>query len=153
MAAAKKKTFDARLGGDEGGDIPLVEVPFDVKATWGKARPPVVVTVNGFSFRSTVSVYGGKSYVGLRRDYREAAKVRLGDRITVTLALDEAPREVAVPKDFAAALKGQKGAAERWAKLSYSHQKEHVLAIEGAKKPETRARRIANALQLLKAKS
>jgi hypothetical protein len=147
-----KKKFSARLGGEEGGDIPLLEIPFDVKASFGKARPPVVVTVNGFSFRSTVSVYGGKSYVGLRRDYREAAKVHLGDLLDVTLESDDAPREVAVPADFAAALKKKKGMLERWEKLSFSHRKEHVQAIEEAKKPETRVRRIANALKILESK-
>jgi hypothetical protein len=152
MAAPIARTFRARLGGAGKAEIPLIEIPFDVKKVFGKARAPVVITVNGFSFRSTVSVYGGKSLVGLRRDYREAAKVELGELITITLASDDQPRTVEVPKDFAAALKKSKAAAARWDALSYTHRKEHVEAIEGAKKPETRARRIANALKLLDAK-
>ena len=65
---------------------------------------------------------------------------------------DTAPREVEVPKDLASALKKSKGAAAGWEKLSYTHRKEHVLAIEEAKKPQTRARRVANALKMLAAR-
>ena len=147
-----KKTFRARLGGGAKGEIPLVLIPFDVKKTFGKARAPVVITVNGFSFRSTVSVYGGQSLVGLRTDYRKAAKVEIGEMITITLEPDDKPREVAVPKDLAAALKRKKGAAAGWEKLSFTHRREHVEAIEGAKKPETRARRIEKAIEMLEAK-
>src|SRR3954462_6131576 len=110
MAPSTGKTFRAKLGGRDGGDIPLIEIPFDVKATFGKARPPVVITINGgFSFRSTVSVYGGKSLIGIRRDYREAAKGELGEEVEITLTSDDAPREVEVPKDLAAALRKSKG--------------------------------------------
>jgi hypothetical protein len=152
MTAPIKKTFRARLGGGDAGDIPLIEIPFDVKKTFGKARAPVVITVNGYSFRSTVAVYGGKSLVGLRKSHREAAKVEIGELISITLESDDKPREVEVPTDLATALKKTKGALAKWEKLSFTHQREHVEAIEGAKKPETRTRRIANAMKMLAAR-
>jgi hypothetical protein len=146
------KTFRAKLGG-AAGKLPMLEVPFDVKATFGKARAPVVVTVNGFSFRTTVSVYGGKSYVGLRTDYRAAAKVKIGEQISVTLEPDDAPRVVKVPPELAAALKKNKAAQEQWKALSFTHQREHAEAILGAKKDETRIRRVANAIKMLNQKA
>jgi hypothetical protein len=151
MSAPIEKTFRALLGGEAQASLPVIEVPFDVKRVFGKARAPVVITINGFSFRSTVAVYGGKSLVGIRKECRVAAKVKIGQMVEITLRSDDAPREVELPEDFAAAIKSRKGAAG-WAKLSYTARKEHVEAIESAKKPETRARRIERALSMLEAR-
>ncbi len=146
-----RKKFKARLGGEDAGDIPLVEIPFDVKETFGKARPPVIVSFKKFSFRTTISVYGGKSYIGLRREVREAAGVELGERIDFTIEADTTPRTVAVPKDLTTALK-KSNMTDQWKKLSFTHQKEHVKALEDAKKPETRARRVEKTIGMLKAR-
>lgn len=127
-----------------------VEVPFDVRAIFGMARPPVLVTINGFTYRSTVAVYGTRYYVPLKRANAEAAGVVQGIPVTVTIERDRKPRQVAVPQDLAAALDAA-GLRHRWNSLSYSHQREHVEAIEGTKRPETRARRIGRTIEMIRA--
>jgi hypothetical protein len=146
------KKFKAILG-KEGDSGLFLEVPFDVKEEFGRARPPVKVTVNGYAFRTTVSVYGGKYYLGVRKSHRDAAGVEVGDRVEITMALDDEPREVEIPPELAKALAKNKRAKARWEKLSYTHQKEHADAINDAKKPETKARRVEKAIEMLLAKS
>lgn len=127
----------------------MVELPFDAKEELGKARAPVKVTINGFTFRTTVAVYGGKYFIGIRRSNREAAGIEAGDSITMHVELDEEERTVTAPKDLAKALAKSARAKKKWDALSYTHKREHVEAIESAKKPETRARRIARAIEML----
>ena len=142
------KRFKAILGSDDPGSL-FIEIPFDVKAVFGTARPKVVVTVNDHSYRSTVSVYGGRSYLPVRKSNRDAAKVAVGDEVNVRLELDEEPRVVEVPTELAAALRKNTALRAAWAKLSHSHQREHADAITSAKKEETRARRVAKAIEML----
>ncbi|MEY2470698.1 MAG: hypothetical protein QOK28_27 [Actinomycetota bacterium] len=115
-------------------------------------RPPVVVTINGFSFRTTVAPMGGQYLIGVNADNRAAAGVKAGETLSVTVELDTAPREVEVPKYFAAALKNA-GVRAAFDSLSYTHRKEHVRAVEDAKTEATRERRIVKAIQMLQAKS
>jgi hypothetical protein len=143
--------FTATLGEDEAGSIALVELPFDPRETFGKARAPVVVTVRGVVLRTTVSVYGGRSYVGFRREIREQAKLAPGMKVRISVELDTEPREVEVPADLARALESDEAARAAWAKLSFTHRKEHVQALADAKKPETRARRLDKTLDMLRA--
>ncbi len=147
--AAKK--FKAVLGSDAGNLF--FEVPFDVKKEFGKARPPVKVSINGYSYRSTIAVYGGKFYVPVRKERREGAGVKGGDMVEVTLALDTAPRRVTPPPELLAALGKNALAKTRWEGLSYSHQREHAEAILKAKKAETRARRVAKTVEMLTGKT
>lgn len=114
-------------------------------------RPKVTVAINGYTYRTTVAVMGGKYMIGLAREHRDKAGVEAGDRIDVTLELDAAPREVDIPKDFAAALK-KAGLARAFEALAFSHRKEHVRAIEEAKAPETRLRRIEKAIAMVRAR-
>jgi len=109
------------------------------------------VTINGYTYRSTVAVMGGRYMIGVAAEHRAAAKVAAGETRKVTLELDAAPRTVDVPADLAKALKAA-GATKAFDKLSYTHRKEHVRAIEEAKKPETRARRIEKAVEMVSAK-
>jgi uncharacterized protein YdeI (YjbR/CyaY-like superfamily) len=102
-------------------------------------------------YRSTVAVYGEQFMLPLAAEHRAKAGVAAGDTISVTLDLDTAPREVQVPRDLAAALK-KAGARAAFDALAFSHRKEHVRAIEEAKAPETRARRIEKAVQTVLAK-
>ena len=111
-------------------------------------RPKVRVTLNGYTYRSTVAVMGGQYMLPLAAEHRAKAGVTGGDTVNVTLELDTAPREVEVPKDFASAL-NKAGARTAFDALAFSHRKEHVRAIEEAKAPETRARRIAKAVQMV----
>ena len=129
-----------------------IEVPSAIVEGFGQGkRPKVTVTLKGYAYRSTVSVMGGKFMLPLAKVHREAAGVTGGDKVEVTLELDAAPREVEVPKDLAAALK-KAGVRAAFDKLAFTHRKEHVRAIEEAKAPETRARRIERAVAMALAK-
>ena len=130
--------------------IPLT---FDPKTVFGKVRAPVKVTLNGYTYRSTIAAMGGPPCVALRRSHREAAGLNGDETIDVRLDLDTEKREVTAPADLVRALRGVPGAMEQWRKLSYTHQREHVEAIEGAKKPETRHRRIDRTIAMIKPKS
>lgn len=127
-----------------------IEVPDKVVSALGSSRrPPVRVTINGYTYRSTVAVMGGVYMVGVSGDTRENAGVAAGDKVEIDIVLDTEPREVAVPKDLAAALKGNARAKQEFEGLSYSHKRRHVMAIDQAKTAETRERRIAKTVQLL----
>ncbi len=134
------------------GSTCFIPVPFDPKEVFGKVRAPVVVTINGYSYRSTIASMGGTVCVPLRRSNREAAGLEGGETLRVTLALDTEKREVEPPADLVAALKASPPALSRWRELSYSHQREHVEAIEQAVKPETRRRRIRAAVDMVAAR-
>lgn len=125
------------------------DLPFDPKEKLGTLRAPVKVTINGFTFRTTVTTMGGRPWIGLRASNREAARVDEGDRVPVRVELDTEPRTVRPPADLVKALKAAPQAWDRWHELSFTHQREHAEAIEGAKKPETRERRIAAAVAAL----
>jgi bifunctional DNA-binding transcriptional regulator/antitoxin component of YhaV-PrlF toxin-antitoxin module len=128
-----------------------IEIPAEIIEGFGQGkRPKVVLTLKGHTYRSTVAVMGGRYMVGVPAEHREAAGVKGGDKIEVQLELDTAPRLVEIPKDLAAALKKAKVAAA-FDKLSYTHRKEHVRAINEAKAAETRARRIDKCVEMLKA--
>ena len=142
-----KQKFKATLESRGGGT--LVELPIDVPKVYGGKRVPIVATVNGHEFRSTIAVYGGKYYVGLNKQVREAAGVEAGDTFTMELDRDDAPRTVEVPDDLAKAFKGNKAARDVFDKLSYTHQKEYVRWITEAKKAETRERRAGRAIEML----
>jgi uncharacterized protein DUF1905/bacteriocin resistance YdeI/OmpD-like protein len=121
-----------------------IEVPADVVAALGAGkRPAVVVTVNGYRYRSTVAPMGGKYLIPFSAERRRESGIGGGDAIDVELVVDTAPRVVEVPEDLRTALDGSPAAAAAWAKLSYSNQKGHADAVSGAKVAETRARRIA----------
>lgn len=125
-----------------GGNNVGIEVPPEVVESFGAGkRVPVTVTLNGYAYASTVAVMGGQYLVGVNAAHRKGAGVGAGDELDVTIEHDAAPRTVEVPADLAAALAAA-GVTETFAALAYSHRKEHVRAIEEAKKPETRQRRI-----------
>ena len=128
-----------------------IQVPDEVVAALGSGkRPAVKVTVNGYSYRSTVASMGGVFMVGLSAEHRAGAGVGGGDEVDVDLELDTAPREVAVPPDLAAALDAEPAARAAFDGLSYSNQSWHVLQVTGAKSDETRQRRIAKSVDALK---
>jgi hypothetical protein len=147
-----KKTFTAKLFQD--GAMCAIPVLFDPREEFGRARAPVVVTLNGYTYRSTIAIMGGGAWVPLRKSNREAAGLAGDETLKVTLELDVEKREVTTPKELAKALKAAGApAVMAWRALSYSHQREHVEAIEGAVKPETRAKRVTAAVQLVMAKA
>jgi hypothetical protein len=135
-------TFDTTLllGGKTATGF---EVPEEVVAALGSGkRPAVSVTINGFTYRTTIAPMGGKFLVPVSAGVREAAGVAAGDRVAVELELDTAPRVIETPSYLAAA-------RDRFEALSYSRKKEIVRSIEDAKTEETRQRRIAKALEEL----
>ncbi len=112
-------------------------------------KPPVAVTVNGYTYRSTVAVMGGNFMVGVSADVREKAGVRGGEKINVKLELDTRPREVLLPQDFKRALDKNAVAKKTFESLSYTKKKGYVLPVEQAKTQETRRRRIEKAISEL----
>ena len=129
-----------------------IEVPADVVAALdaGK-RPPVVVNVNCYEYRSTIAPMGGKYLLPFSADRRKESGIQGGDAIDVELILDTAPRTVEVPGDLQAALDASPTAVAAWDKLAYTHKKEHARSVLDAKKAETRTRRIAAVVAKLEA--
>ena len=144
------KTFKIKIVRDD--SVCFIPVPFDPKAAFGKARAPVRVTLNGYTFRSTIFAMGGPPFIPLRKSNREAAHLEGGETIQVRIELDTEKREVKPPADLVKALKTAPPAWDRWKELSFTHQREHAEAIEQAKKPETRVRRIDGAVRTIRAR-
>jgi hypothetical protein len=129
-----------------------IQVPDEIVAALGSGkRPAIKVTINGYTYRCTVAVLDGRFMVGVNAENRAGADVAGGDEVDVEIELDTAPREVAVPADFAAALDAEPNARRTFEGLSYSNKSFHTLAIEGAKTDETRQRRIIKSIEALKA--
>jgi hypothetical protein len=126
-----------------------VEVPFDAKAEFGEARAPVACEVNGVEYRSRLALYGGKAYLGLRKDLLASAGAGVGDEIDVVMERDDAPRVVDVPPALAGALEKNPKAREFYDSLSFTHRKEYARWIAEAKREETRERRVEKALAML----
>ena len=150
MKSTHSRTFSATIVRD--GAMCFIPLPFDPRDAFGKVRAPVKVTLNGYSYRSTIAAMGGPPCVPLRRSHREAAGLDGGETLAVRVDLDTEKREAVPPADLVAALKASKTAWAGWNDLSYTHQREHVEAIEGAKKPETRKRRIAAAVAAVRSR-
>ena len=134
-----------------GGTAMGFEIPSEVVEALGAGkRPPVTVTINGYSYRNTVAVMGGKYMVGVSADHRGPAQVKGGDVVDIDLDLDTAPRVVSVPEDFAAALAAEPAAGATFERLSNSNKGWHTYQIENAKSAETRARRIEKSVAALR---
>lgn len=133
-----------------GNNTGIVVPPQVIDALGGGKKPKVSIVVNGFAYRSTVAVMDGKYLISLSAERRTAAGLKGGDPIEVTLELDTAPREVDVPPALAEALAHDTKAKAFFESLSYSQQLKHVLAISDAKTDETRAKRIAKAMEMLR---
>jgi len=125
-------------------------VPKKVIAALGDSqRPAVVVTIGKYSYRTTAGRMAGRFHIPLSAENRTAAGVAAGDNITVDIVLDDAPREIVLPEDLAAAM--TPSARRHYDSLSFTHRKEWVRWIEEAKKPETRAVRVAKTVEGLAA--
>ena len=124
--------------------------PAVVAALGGGKRPRVTITINGHSWKSRVAIMRGRYLLGLSTANRQAAGIATGDEVEMDVEYDAESPVVTEPADFALALDADPVARAAYDRLAYSHKREHVLAIEGAKKPETRARRIEKALAMLR---
>lgn len=135
----------------QSGNNAGIEVPAEVvEGLGGGKKPAVTVTVGGYGYRSSIAVMGGKFLIPLSSERRAESGIKGGDTVEVELALDTQPREVTVPEDLSAALAGDAVAKAFFETLSYSNKLRHVLSITDAKTTETRAKRIAKALETLR---
>lgn len=117
----------------------------------GAKRFPVVATVNGYTWRTSVMRMGGEFLVGLNKEVREGAGVEAGDEVEVTVELDSAPREVEVPEALAAALAADPRAKASFDRMAFTHRKEYARWIADAKQEQTRQRRVVQALEMIRA--
>jgi len=142
--------FKVKLIGQEGSAVAALKPPFDVVEVFGrKGRVPVRGTINGFPFRSSLMNMGDGHMMAVNAELRAGGKCKAGDTVTVAMELDEEERKVELPADVKKIINRDVQAKEYWSKLSFTHQKEYVRAIEDAKKPETRERRIAAMMDAL----
>jgi hypothetical protein len=149
MPSPEPARFQAELQSAGRGGAAFA-VPHEVAASLSRAeRPPVTVTIGGHTFRTRLAVYGGQPMAGVRKSDRAAAGIDLGDRFEVAVALDTAPRSVEVPPELADALAGRADLAAVFDGLSFSHRREYARWVGEAKRPETRARRVAGTLDRL----
>ena len=135
----------------EGKTATGIQVPAEVVAALGSSkRPPVRVTIGSHTYRSTVAAYRDVFMIPVAAEHRQAAGIAAGDEVEVEIELDDQPREVTVPPDFAAALARDAEAQRFFNSLSYSNKRRFVLSIEDAKTPETRQRRIEKSMEKLR---
>lgn len=133
------------------GNATGVEVPVEVVEAFGSGkRPPVIITINGHTWRSRVAAMRGQLLLGISAANRAASGIAEGDEIEVELQLDLEPRVVTEPPDFAQALDDDPEARAAYDRLAYSHKRQHVRAIEDAKTSQTRQRRIAKAIAMIR---
>jgi hypothetical protein len=147
------ESFEAKLvGGGPGSAWTNLRVPAAVSKAFGKkGRVSVCGTINGFAYRSSIFPNGmGGHHMMVNKAMRDGAKAGQGERVRVTMAVDNAPREVAAPNDLAKALKGDAGARKIFQGLAPSCKKEYVEWIESAKREETRAARVEKAVAMLR---
>ncbi|HEX8250706.1 MAG TPA: YdeI/OmpD-associated family protein [Pyrinomonadaceae bacterium] len=144
---SEKQTFEVLLEKDENLDATRITVPLDAEKVFGAKRVPIKLSINGADYRTTIFRMGGKYVIAVPKRFREAARVKSGEMITVEIERDNEVRVIIPPEDFAGALAENSRAKRVWEKLSYTRRREYVMAIEDAKKPETRARRIAKAIE------
>ena len=144
-----RKKFKVKLSGNSSRPdaSAFFSLPFDTRDVWGKAKVPVKVTINGYTWRSTVGTRGGIQYIVVNTAARAGAGVKAGDIVTIMLEPDAEKREIEIPTPL------QKALGVRLTRtlnsLSFSHKKEFVVWYSDAKKAETRARRVEKIKDML----
>jgi hypothetical protein len=143
--------FDGRLESDK--EAHFIRVPAAVLTALGpEKRAPVTLTINGHTYRVRIAVYSGQSYLGVRREIREAAGIEAGDQLTLVLEYDAELRTVELPDAVRSAVEADARTAAAFDRLSYTRKKELVEWVTGAKRPETQRRRMAQAMAMLLAR-
>lgn len=149
LDASRRLKFQAELR-LEGKTATGIQVPPEIVAALGSSKkPPVRITINQYTYRTTVAAYGDVFMIPVAAEHRNSAGINAGELVEVEIELDTEPREVSVPADFAEALAGDAQAKQFFEGLSYSNKRRFVLSIEDAKTPETRQRRIAKSVSTL----
>jgi len=146
----KKHTFTAPIQNAGGGGA-FVEIPFDVEKEFGSKRPKIKAMIEGVPYRGTLVRMGSECHMLLiLKEIREKTGKSFGDEVKITVEADVEQRVVEIPKDLLKEFKKDKDAKAIFDKLSYTHQKEYVNWLEGAKKVETRQSRIMKTMDMLK---
>lgn len=149
MSEARQVRFTAVIVRDEETSGCGIGLPFEPKDRFGKTRVPVVVTLRGHSYRTTIFTMCGQHWVPLSKKNQDAAGVKPGDKVRVAMVPDDTPRVVEIPEPLAKAMRRHKGAKAAWDRLSFTNQREIAESILGAKRDDTRARRIDKAIAQL----
>jgi len=145
-----KHKFKVKLIGQDGSQVAALKPPFDVVEVFQrKGRVPVKGTINGFPFRSSLMNMGDGHMMVVNAQLRAGAKCKAGDTVDVTMELDEGERKVEVPAYLKEIINSDAKAKQFWSKLSFTHKKEYVREIDGAKRPETKEKRIAAMMDAL----
>jgi|SRR5271156_571338 len=148
--AKKELRFKAKIEGKEAGVVAAITPPVDVPEFFGtRGRVPIRGTINGFPFRSSLMPMGGCHMMPVNKTLREGAGAEPGDMVEVVMERDDEVRNVEPPRVLEKTLAKNKAAKGNWEKLPFTHKKEIAVWIEGAKKEETRERRLAKAMQVL----
>jgi bacteriocin resistance YdeI/OmpD-like protein/uncharacterized protein DUF1905 len=143
--------FKVKLIGEEGTQMTALKPPFYVIAVFGrKGRVPVKGTINGFPFRSSLMNMGDGHMMAVNAELRAGAHCKGGDTVDVVIELDEDERKVEVPAYLKKIIDSNGKAKEFWSKLSFTHQKEYVREIDGAKRSETKEKRIEAMMEALR---
>ncbi|MGA8865846.1 MAG: YdeI/OmpD-associated family protein [Candidatus Sulfotelmatobacter sp.] len=149
--ARQRLSFKAKIEGKEAGVVAAITPPVDVPEFFGtRARVPIRGTMNGFPFRSSLMPMGGCHMMPVNKALCKGAGAEPGDTVEVVMERDEDARTVEAPPQLKKELAKSKKAAERWETLAFTHKKEMALSIREAKQEETRKRRLANVMQVLK---
>jgi hypothetical protein len=147
----KKLRFNVKLEGKPRSSVAWLNAPFDVPETFGtRARVPVRGTINGFSFRSSLMPMGGCHGMAVNKAMRDGAGAKAGDVVEVVLERDLEDRTVEAPPELQRELAKSKKTRANWEKLAFTHKKEMANSVRDAKQEETRARRLAKVMQVLK---
>jgi hypothetical protein len=152
VMAERMLRFKARIQGKEAGVVAAIIPPVNVREYFGtRGRVPIRGTINGFAFRSSLMPMGGCHMMPVNKALCRGAGVKPGDTADVVMERDEKERTVEAPPELSKELAKSKKARERWRDLSFTHKKEMAVSISGAKQEETRKRRLAKVMQVLKA--
>ena len=136
------RTFTAQVLRPDDGPGHAIEVPFDPVEVFGRARAPVIVIINGHTaFRTTLVSYGGRGWIGLRKAQLTDVGLRVDDDVTVSVDLDDTPRDADSPPELTAALAGNPAAGAAFSELPPSHRREYAQWVGEAKRADTRVRR------------
>ncbi len=146
----KKHTFTAVIQNAGGGGA-FVEIPFDVEEAFGSKKPRVMALIEGVPYRGALTRMGTERHILIiLKEIREKIGKTFGDEIKITVEADTEPRVVEIPPELKKALAKEKAAREFFESLAYSHRREYVGYITEAKKEETRLRRVARTIEMLK---
>jgi hypothetical protein len=149
--ADKKLRFRAKIEGKEAGVVAAITPPVDVIEWFGtRARVPVSGTINGFPFRSSLMPCGSGRMMPVNKTLCQGAGVQPGDLVDVVMERDVEERTVEAPPELKRELAKNEVARERWDGLAFTHKKEMANSISGAKQDETKKRRLAKVMLVLK---